>query len=293
MLVLIGPTAIGKSRVALKICRKIPAEIISADSRLVYRYLQIGADKPSLQDREQVCHWLIDIKNPDEQYTVAEYLKDFWECVRQVAENGKTPVVVGGTMLYIRAILFGYDFGKTPPDMQQREKWKAEEAKQHGILYKKLQQKNPEWAEKLSPSDLPRIIRALERKQTPSSFPPSFPVQFSTFALIASREWIYQRINERVDRMVQQGLREEVQNLFSQYPSNSPAFRTHGYQELVPYFEGKISWEEAIRLVKQHTRNHAKHQLTWLKKIPHIPIEVAGKTTETIASEILSLFLHK
>ncbi|MFN4181914.1 MAG: tRNA (adenosine(37)-N6)-dimethylallyltransferase MiaA [bacterium] len=290
-IILCGPTATGKSRVALHISEKIPVEIISADSRLIYRGMNIGVDKPSLQDRSKVPHWLIDIKNPDEEYSVAEYIKDFWECFRRITERGKIPLIVGGTMLYIRAILSGYDFGKSPPQKELRQKWMAEEKEHPGILYQKLMEKNPARAQKLSPFDYPRIIRALEMEHPPSTASYPYPAEFTTFALVASRQWLYQQINARVDRMVAKGLFEEVRALLSQYPSSSPAFRSHGYQELIPFFEGKISREMAIELVKQHTRNHAKHQLTWLKQIPHIPINVEGKTPVSLASEIASIFL--
>ncbi|MHA2612012.1 MAG: tRNA (adenosine(37)-N6)-dimethylallyltransferase MiaA [bacterium JZ-2024 1] len=291
-IILCGPTATGKSRVALHIGEKIPVEIISADSRLIYRGMEIGVDKPSLKDRSKVPHWLIDIKNPDEEYSVAEYVKDFWECFRLITEKGKIPLVVGGTMLYIRAILSGYDFGKSPPRKELRLQWMAEEKEHPGILYQKLKERNPERARQLSPADYPRIIRALETEHPPSTVPYPYPAEFTTFALVASRQWLYQQINARVDRMVERGLRQEVEKLFSQYPPFSPAFRSHGYQELIPFFEGKISWEKAIELVKQHTRTHAKHQLTWLKQIPHIPINVEGKTPQDIAEEILTHFLH-
>ena len=291
-IILCGPTATGKSRVAIYIAEKIPVEILSADSRLIYREMNIGVDKPSLEERSKVPHWLIDMKNPDEEYSVAEYVKDFWECFRLIAEKGKIPLVVGGTMLYIRAILSGYDFGKSPPKKELRLKWMEEEKAHPGVLYQKLLKKNPERARQLSPTDYPRIIRALEMEHPPSTAPYPYPAEFTTFALVASRQWLYQQINARVGRMVERGLREEVESLFSRYSPASPAFRSHGYQEFIPFFEGEISWEKAVELVKQHTRHHAKHQLTWLKQIPHIPINVEGKTPEAIADEIIAHFLR-
>ncbi len=277
LLVITGPTAVGKTELSLRIAEKYNGEIISADSMQIYRYMDIGTAKVGLKERENIKHHLIDIINPDEEFSVAEYQKRVDILIPEILERKALPVLVGGTGLYIKAVVDGFLF----PEMEKDEELRyslERDADRYGseYLHDRLKEIDPELAKKLHPNDRRRIIRAIEiyektgynysyymRKQEER------PSRYNTLkiGLIRDREELYSRINKRVDLMIEKGLVEEIKNLFELgYNLSITAFQGLGYKEIIGYLEQKYSLEEAVRILKKNTRNYAKRQISWFKR---------------------------
>lgn len=275
VLFIVGPTAVGKTETAIELARKLDGEIISADSRQIYRYMDIGTAKPTPEQRRQVPHHFIDIKNPDEYYSAGEFSREARQKIHDLLNRGIQPIVVGGSGLYIRALVDGiFEPKVADPEVKERL---TREARKKGIqhLHKRLSKIDPETAQRLPATDTQRIIRALEvyeltgkpfsefLKHSPK--PADFTAVF--FGLTRERQKLYKRINERVDRMIEEGLVEEVKKLHSMgYGPHLNALRTVGYREVFEYLAGELSYDEMIELIKQHSRNYAKRQLTWFRK---------------------------
>ena len=277
LIILTGPTAVGKTELSLKLAQKIEAEIISADSMQIYQEMDIGTAKASAAERKQVKHHLIDFLSPEADYSVSQFQDDCDRVITEIKAKGKIPMLVGGTHLYLRAVLEGFMLPEIEPDYQLRdslEKMAAAEGTEK--VHQILAEKDPQTAEKLHPNDLRRVIRAIEiYKQTGKT--KSFykkkqnerPPRYSAykFALIRSRENLYQRINQRVDLMMKAGLLEEVKTLIERHHNLSDTARQAlGYKELISHLNGEISLEEAVYEIKKRSRHFAKRQLTWLRK---------------------------
>lgn len=276
ILVILGPTASGKTKVSLEIADILKVEIISADSRQVYRYMDIGTAKPGLEERKRVPHHLIDIVDPDEYFTAADYSIKAREAIKEVVCREKEPVVVGGSGLYLRALFKGF-FKGPGKDEKLRQELK-EKAERSGVesLYLELKKKDPQAAQKIGPHNLVRIIRALEvyelsgKKisdlQRKGEYPP-VEYDFFKIGLKLDREKLYQRIDQRVEQMIKAGLINEVKGLKKKgYNLSLAPLRTFGYKEIFQYLEGEISQDEARERIKLNTRHYAKRQLTWFKK---------------------------
>jgi len=267
----------------------LKGEIISADSRQVYRGMDIGTAKPSLEIREKIPHYLIDILDPDEPFNVAIFKDNALTAIQQIYKKGKIPVVVGGSFLYLKALLEDYHLGGVSPSPQRRQFWLEQEKASPGWLHRQLQVKNFEQAQRLSPNDIPRLLRALEiseatgpqaSKPMPS---PAYP-RFLSFGLLIPRAMVYERIHRRVEEMFAMGLVEEVKGLITRYPPPYPlSFRSPGYQEVIDYLEGKISLAEAKERVKTNTRHFAKKQFTWLKQFQFLPLAVEDEASRQSA----------
>ena len=300
LLVLAGPTATGKSALALTLARRFGLEIITADSAQVYRGLDIGTAKPTPAEREAVPHHLIDLVDPDEDYSVADYQRDAYRAIAQQLARGKLPFLVGGTGLYIRAVTRGYAFGKKGKNEALREEL-AREAREEGLeaLYQRLLKLDPKAAQKIHPRDQRRIIRALEVhmlegrpisrqvEETAAHEPAFTPV---LFALNYPRPLLYRRIEERVEAMLQAGFLAEVKGLLERgYKPDCPGLQILGYRQLVQYLQGAAGWEETVAEIKKQTRHLAKRQLTWFKSEPQITwLEVTGSSGLEAAAEIIS-----
>lgn len=270
LLVLLGPTASGKTALSLEIAKQFGGEIISADSRQVYKYMDIGTDKIPPEAQQGIPHYLIDIVEPDERFTVADFKKLAVEKIEEIEKCGKLSMLVGGTGLYIRSITQNFAIPLENPLLRQQLLKELEE-KGPQALHEKLAQLDPENAAKISPNNAPYIVRALEifmttgkpkiDRKTPS------PYQILQIGLNPLREILFKRIEKRVDEQINRGLTDEVKKLLQMgYPKDLPSMRTLGYREIVQYLEGKISLEQAVELIKQNTRNFAKHQMVWFKK---------------------------
>ncbi len=294
---IVGPTAVGKTRLALLLAQKIDAEIVSADSRQIYKYMDIGTAKPGREDLAQAPHHFIDILYPDEDYNAGRYAKDARKTIKEIVERGKTPLVVGGSGLYIKALIDGI-FESPEVDPQVRRKV-LRELEEYGAaaLYKKLEQVDAAYAAKISDNDSQRITRALEVYLS-SGIPLSQwhkqgadkadfnPVMYG---LIMERKALYEKIETRADKMLQEGLIAEVENLIEMgYSKDLNALNTVGYKEAIQYLEGVCDYDEMTKLIKQHSRNYAKRQLTWFKKEKRIQwYNLDEKTFAEIAEEII------
>ena len=296
VLIILGPTAVGKTKIALEIADKLNGEIVSADSRQVYRYMDIGTAKPTLEEQRRAPHHLIDIINPDEKFSAAECAKRATEAIYEILRRRKKPIVVGGSGLYIRALSEGLFEGPgANVEIRKRLEREAEElGKLH--LYQRLKIIDPTAARKIYPNDLKKIIRALEvyelTRKTISELRqkgayPLSEVEFAKAGLVLDRKELYRRIDERVDRMFVLGFVEEVKGLINMgYSLELNALDTLGYKEVFSYLQGEIDLNGAIGKMKQSTRNYAKRQLTWFRKDKEI-IWFDAKD-ENLANKIIS-----
>lgn len=264
-----SPTATGKSKLAVELAHKIDGEIVSADSRLVYKGFEIAVAKPTIEERENIPHYLIDVVEPEVDYSVANYFDDASKAVEDIISRGKTPIVVGGTGLYFRILLEGYDLPRVAPNEDLRKELEEKTNEELLEILKKLDEKS---FEELKESSKRKIIRTIEicdglgkpLSEISMQSEPKYDVQWIGINL--SREEIYDRINKRVDKMVEMGLVDETKKLLEIHGRIPNFVKTIGYQEILQYLDGEISFDRAIELLKQHTRNYAKRQLTWFRR---------------------------
>lgn len=277
VIIITGPTAVGKSEVGVEVARKVGGEIISADSMQIYKGMDIGSGKITKEEMKGVTHYLLDIKSVNETYSVAEFCEDCKKKIKEIMLKGKVPIIVGGTGLYIKALVSNYNYFGVQRDDKLREELEKY-AEKHGLeeLYNTLKKLSPSMAEKISPQDKKRIIRALEICKSKKREIKVNSEQFSykIFALNTDRETLYKRINERVNNMVENGLVNEVKALINGgLNRNCQCSKAIGYAEILDYLDGQISLSEAIEKIKQHSRNYAKRQLTLLRGINPIWVE--------------------
>jgi len=302
LIVIAGPTAVGKSAVALNLAKKLGGEIVSADSVQVYRGLDIGSAKPSKEEQAQVPHHLLDIVDPEENYTVADFQRDASNAISDIHRRGKLPLLVGGTGLYIRAVVRGFAFTEYGVNKNLRSKLQKVAATEGPeALHARLAKVDPKTAEKLHPNDVRRVIRALEvylQGKTPISQQeentPRRPVYDATlFCLTRPRPVLYRRIEERVEAMIAAGLIEEVRNLLAQGISpEAKAMQSLGYKQIIAFLQDKISLEEAIHLIKRDTRRFAKRQLTWFRKEEMIWLDIEQYSKIEEITEKISTYLQ-
>ena len=276
IIAIVGPTASGKTAMSIEFAKKYNGEIISADSRLVYKGFDIATAKPTLEERENIPHYLIDIVEPETDYSVGNYYDDATDAINIILNKKKTPIIVGGTGLYFRILLENYDLPRVAPNYELRETLDLKEKEALLIELKKI---DPETYERLKDSNKRRIIRALEIIKTldkPLSKiniqkEPEYQVEWH-MPQINSREELYNRINKRVDVMLENGLIEETQNLLKKHGRIKNFTETIGYKEILSYLDNQTTLNEAVEKLKQHTRNYAKRQLTWFRRNPNLQI---------------------
>ncbi|WP_017151365.1 tRNA (adenosine(37)-N6)-dimethylallyltransferase MiaA [Bacillus bingmayongensis] len=272
--VIIGPTAVGKTKLSIDLAKALNGEIISGDSMQIYRTMDIGTAKVTTEEMEGIPHYMIDIKNPEDSFSVAEFQELVRGHIREITERGKLPIIVGGTGLYIQSVLYDYQFTDEAGDPVYREKLEKL-ATEHGVEYvhKKLQEVDPESASRIHANNVRRVIRALEIFHTTGQKMSDqlekqeneLLYDVSLIGLTMDREMLYDRINLRVDLMVGQGLLQEVNTLYENGVQDCQSIQAIGYKELYNYFEGHISLEEAIMRLKTNSRRYAKRQLTWFR----------------------------
>jgi tRNA dimethylallyltransferase len=267
--VILGATAAGKSKVALELAKQINGEIISCDSRQIYKFMDIVTAKPSKDEQKTIKHHLIDILEPNEEYSAARWTQDSAAAIDEIKKKGKVPIICGGTLFYINAIRKGFDFS-SKQNIKLRKKIEAI-AEDKGLekLYEILAKKNPKRAKEIHQNDKYRIVRALEIELGEKNELAKNEVEkeFVYFIISCSlREKLYERIDKRVDEMLKNGLYEEYKKICEKYPDPDTAGRNCvGYREFDAFEAGACSFEESVSLIKQHSRNYAKRQLTWLR----------------------------
>ncbi len=269
LLVIVGPTAVGKTELALRLAKELGGEIVSADSRQIYRKMDIATAKPTPAELARVPHHLVDIVQPDESFTLAEYQARAYAAIDDIFKRGKQPLLVGGTGLYVRAVVEGLNIPRVPPNPERRRELEQVSASE---LYVRLQQLDPAIAATILPNNTRRIIRALEvieaTGETMSALqthePPPYPIL--QIGLTLPREALYARVDARIDRMVEQGVVDEVRGLVAEgYAFTLPSMTSLGYREIGQYLRGEIPFEEAIRLFKSNTRKFIRHQYNWFR----------------------------
>ncbi|MGB9829357.1 MAG: tRNA (adenosine(37)-N6)-dimethylallyltransferase MiaA [Thermotoga caldifontis] len=272
MIILAGPTGVGKTDLAIEVAVRLGAEIVSVDSRQIYKHMDIGTAKPTLQQRQVVPHHLIDIVYPDEYYSVYNFRTDAVRAIEEIKKKGRLPLLVGGTGLYIDSLVRGI-FEGAPRDESIRQNLLEKELKEPGSLRKMLEKIDPEAASKIHVNDLKRTIRAIEvwlqtgrtiselqRNAKPAG-------NFRIVILTRDRGELYDRINLRVEKMIKDGLIDEVKSLLEMgYSKDLNAFKTIGYQEVIEYLEGRESFERTVEKIKRNTRHFARRQLIWFRK---------------------------
>lgn len=274
---IVGPTASGKTSLAIKIAQELNTDIISADSMQIYKYLNIGTAKPTEEEQKLVKHHLIDFVEPDQEYSVANYKVDAEQIIDKFLENDKVPVICGGTGLYINSLTLPYNFSSSNVDQNLRKQLEKIAQTQDGRdkLYEYLKDIDLESANKIHPNNIKRVIRAIEIFKTTGKPKSKLDkegqkqeLKFTPLLLMPNleRAEVYNRINDRVDIMLEQGLLDEVNSLINKYDKNLPSLQAIGYKEFFDYFDGKIPLEEAIRILKRDSRHYAKRQLTWFRK---------------------------
>ncbi|MDD5769518.1 MAG: tRNA (adenosine(37)-N6)-dimethylallyltransferase MiaA [Candidatus Gracilibacteria bacterium] len=275
IIVIYGPTACGKTGFGIEIAKSINSQIISTDSRQIYKYLNIGTGKATLEEMSGIKHYMMDIINPDENYSVGEFKKQAENIILKMQKNGKIPILVGGTGLYIDSLIYDFNIPEVPADIELRKNLELE-AQKYGndFIYDKLLEIDRDYALELHPNNLNYIIRALEVKiltgKSKKDFRSEKKLKYETLFLTpfnGDREALYNKINLRVSKMFDDGLIDEIKNILNMgYTKTDFGFKTIGYKEVLDYLDGQISLEKCINLVKQFNRNYAKRQLTWFGK---------------------------
>ncbi|NLL87432.1 MAG: tRNA (adenosine(37)-N6)-dimethylallyltransferase MiaA [Firmicutes bacterium] len=274
VIVLVGPTAVGKTETALALAQDLDCEIISADSMQVYRGMNIGTAKASPAEQQIVKHYLLDVVNPDQRFTAADWVRLAQKAIAGIAGCGKIPLITGGTGLYINALIDGFLFPDQGANYTIRKKLEQQAKTDPVKLFQHLQAVDPKTAAKLHPNDHRRMIRALEvfhtRGKPISELQAKTPAQQNYTAVMIGlnrkRQNLYQRIEQRVEQMIAAGLVDEVRALLDQYPHQPTALQAIGYKEIALYLQNKLTLDEAIAVIKRETRRYAKRQLSWLRR---------------------------
>lgn len=276
VIAVVGPTASGKTKLAIELAHKLDGEIISADSRLVYKGFDIASAKPTLEEREGIPHHLIDIVEPEFDYSAGKFAEDAKIAIQDILSRDKTPIVAGGTGLYFRVLLEHYDLPKVETNYELRAKL---EKRTREDLLEELEKVDKITYERVKDANFRRIVRAMELitllekplSEVQIQKEPEYDVEW-IMPEIPSREWLYDRINKRVDVMHEMGIVEETKALIKKHGRISNIIDTIGYKEILTYLDGESTLEEALDKLRQHTRNYAKRQLTWFRKNPNLKI---------------------
>lgn len=293
-----GPTAVGKSLIAYYLAKRIDGEIVNCDSVQLYKYMDIGSAKPTGKEMREVRHHLYSVADPSENMTVAAYRQLAIEAIDDILSRGKTPIVCGGTGLYLNSILYDMDFGANPDDPGRREELEAlAEARGSEYMYQYLEALDPDAASRIHPNNTRKIIRAIEsfeygrgiKDLSECQLNPDYDFRF--FALTMEREWLYDRINRRVSRLISEGLVNEVNDLIEKgYSRDLHSMKGIGYKEVIGFLDGEYDLFDAREMIMKNTRHYAKRQLTWLRRYDFVNwIEIRkGETVGEIVDRIIA-----
>ena len=292
-----GPTAAGKSIVALYLAKRVKGEIVNCDSVQLYKYMDIGSAKPSQKDMKAIPHHLYGFVDPSDDITVAQYQKLAFEKIDEILARGNTPIVVGGTGLYLNSLIYKMSVAAKPINLKRRDELEhLAEVRGNEYLFELLSAVDPDAAARIHPNNIRKIIRAIEayelgsKLESMDKLEPNTKYDFKINIVNMEREWLYTRINRRVDKLMEEGLLKEVKHLLSMgYNSETPAMKGIGYKELLLYLDGKATLEEAVNNIKTNTRHYAKRQLTWFKRYENAHwIEIQkGQMVGNVVDEIL------
>ncbi|WP_455053254.1 tRNA (adenosine(37)-N6)-dimethylallyltransferase MiaA [Mogibacterium sp.] len=292
-----GPTAAGKSIVALYLAKRVKGEIVNCDSVQLYKYMDIGSAKPSQKDMKAIPHHLYGFVDPSDDITVAQYQKLAFDKIDEILARGNTPIVVGGTGLYLNSLIYKMSFAAKPINLKRREELEhLAEVRGNEYLFELLSAVDPDAAARIHPNNIRKIIRAIEayelgsKLESMDKLEPNTKYDFKINIVNMEREWLYTRINRRVDKLMEEGLLKEVKHLLSMgYNSETPAMKGIGYKELLLYLDGKVTLEEAVNNIKTNTRHYAKRQLTWFKRYENAHwIEIQkGQMVGNVVDDIL------
>ena len=276
VIVICGPTASGKTALSIELAKQINGEIVSCDSMQIYKDMNIGTAKPTTEEMQEIKHYLIGYVSPEERYSVADYKKDAKRAIKEIIEKGKMPIVVGGTGLYLDSLIYEIEYQDIKLDEAYRNQLEKE-VQEKGLeaLYERAKMIDPKAIEKISATDKKRILRILEiyhatgktkTEQEIESRKKEVEYDYKVYALNWDREKLYDRINKRVDIMIEQGLIQEVEGILQKYQKFPTAMQGLGYKEVVDYLNGIYTKEEMVEKIKMETRRYAKRQLTWFRK---------------------------
>ncbi|MBK5246524.1 MAG: tRNA (adenosine(37)-N6)-dimethylallyltransferase MiaA [Peptostreptococcaceae bacterium] len=279
IIIICGPTAVGKTKYAIEIAKSFNGEIISADSMQLYKHMNIGSAKPTSEELAQVKHYLIDEIDPREMFSAAEYQKRAKIAIKAVMSKGKTPVISGGTGLYVNSLIYDMDFSKQPLSTDYRKKLEnLASEKGNEFVHELLVEKDKDAGERIHPNSVRRVIRALEVihlgdkvKPFKESFVKTKDYSYVIIGLSRNREEMYERINERVEILLEKGLVEEIRSLLDMGLTQTDiSMKGIGYKEIIGYIKGEYDLEFAVDLVKKNTRHYAKRQMTWFRRYEDI-----------------------
>lgn len=297
VIAIVGPTAVGKTKLSIEIAKRFNGEIISGDSMQIYKGMDIGTAKIKEDEKQGIPHYMIDIKNPDESFTVVDFQSYVQQYISEITQRKKIPILVGGSGLYIQAALFNYNFARSKRS-QKITKQLEKEIEHYGIepLYQRLIKIDPKQADKIHPNNHRRVIRALEIYETTGLTMSEYkesqmkesPYNLIFIGLEMDRKLLYERINLRVDEMIEEGLLDEVEALMQQNFDNKSSMQAIGYKEFIPYFRGEYNLERAIELLKRNSRRYAKRQYTWFKN--KLEIKWYYITPETVDEDFKIIF---
>lgn len=294
VIVICGPTASGKTSLSISLAKKINGEIVSCDSMQIYKEMDICSAKPTVEEMQEIKHYLVDFVSPEKRYSVSEYKEDASKAIEEIINKGKTPIIVGGTGLYLNSLIYNIQYNEMEVDLNYRRELEKE-AEEYGleVLYNRAKEIDPEAMEKVSANDKKRITRVLEiynatgrnKTELEKKSRKEVPYNYLIFGINMERSILYDRINKRVDIMLEQGLIEEVKNLINKYSNMPTAMQGLGYKEVKEFLDGNISKEEMIEKIKMETRRYAKRQITWFKRIENIIwLDGLNKTEENVNS---------
>ena len=308
LIILAGPTAVGKTSLSIRLAKETGGEIISADSMQVYRHMDIGSAKITKEEMEGVPHYLVDVLEPEEEFNVVRFQQMAKEAAERIWKKGKIPLVVGGTGFYIQALLYDIDFTENDGDESYRRQLEQKASDEEGAseLYEMLKTVDPKAAQEIHPRNIKRVIRALEfyhqtgkkiSEHNETQRQKESPYHYAYFVLTDERSRLYERIDQRVDLMMEEGLLDEVCYLKERgVRKDSTAMQGLGYKELYEYLEGRYPLDEAVRIIKRDTRHFAKRQLTWFKRERDViwaDKSVIGQEEEKLADYMLGCLREK
>lgn len=301
VVVIVGPTASGKTALSIELAKKLEGEIISSDSMQIYKDMDIGTAKVTKEEAQGIKHYLVDFVSPDQRYTVSDFKKDAETAIKEILEKGKVPIVVGGTGLYVNSLIYGIEYQDMKIDEDYRNELmsRAEDPAELEKLWNEANDIDPEAMTKISKNDKKRIIRVLEifkstgktkTEQEILSRQKGTEYDYKVFGISMDRQKLYERINLRVDLMIEAGLEDEVRNLLNKYSEFPTAMQGLGYKEVKEYFDGFLTRDEMIEKIKQESRRYAKRQLTWFRRNEDIiwldKDDGMEKNLETIIKEL-------